>query len=263
MITLTDVFCSHHARSLAEVLLHKLGADDADEGGGRVVRNRLGEHRLPGAGRAVEEHAARRVDPDLLVEVALRERQLHRLADLLLLDVHAADVRVRDVRPLGVRDDRDGRVGLGREHVDERVRVAVERDRGGGAEELAVERREDAHVVVGARRRADDAGRVVDHLEELADHERDRLRVGGVVGWWGGGLVGWWVSGLDQFARVAREANDARGWEERRRRSGGGGRRSAHLDALDLLLGAQQLVLQALLLLLDVLLLRGRERKSA
>lgn len=38
----------HHPRALAEVLLHKLGAVDADEGSRRVVRDRLDEHRLAG-----------------------------------------------------------------------------------------------------------------------------------------------------------------------------------------------------------------------
>ena len=37
---------AHHAGALAQVLLHKLGADDPDEGGGGVVRDSLGQHRL-------------------------------------------------------------------------------------------------------------------------------------------------------------------------------------------------------------------------
>ncbi len=39
--------------------------------------------------RPVHEHAPRRVDADLLVQLELGERQLHGLAHLLLLDVHA------------------------------------------------------------------------------------------------------------------------------------------------------------------------------
>jgi len=77
---------------LAEVLLHELGAVDADEGGGGVVRHRLGEHGLARAGWAVEENATRWVDPNLPVKLVVRQRQLHRLPDLLLLDVRAANV---------------------------------------------------------------------------------------------------------------------------------------------------------------------------
>lgn len=42
--------------------------------------------------RTVEEHAARRVNADLAVQLVVRKRQLHRLPDLLLLDVQAPDV---------------------------------------------------------------------------------------------------------------------------------------------------------------------------
>jgi hypothetical protein len=103
------------------------------------------------------------------------ERQLNSLADLLLLGVHATDVRVRHIRLLVRADDGDRRVRFGREDVDEGVGVPVERDGGRGLEELAVERAEDADDVVRARRRADDARVLVDRLEELADDERDGL----------------------------------------------------------------------------------------
>ena len=42
--------------------------------------------------RTVEQHAARGVDADLAVQLVVRERQLYRLPDLLLLDVQPADV---------------------------------------------------------------------------------------------------------------------------------------------------------------------------
>jgi hypothetical protein len=109
---------------------------------------------------------------------------------------------VRDVRPLVVRQQRDARVGLRRQHVHQRVGVPVQRHRRRRLQQLPVERAEDADVVVGAGGGAHDARVRVYHLQELADDQRHRL------------------------------------------------------DALDLLLGAQQLTLQVLLLLLDVLLLR-------
>lgn len=77
---------------LAKVLLHKLRADDADEGGGGVMRDGLGQHGLAGAGGTPEQDPPRWVDADLLVQLVLRQRQLHRLPDLLLLNVIAANV---------------------------------------------------------------------------------------------------------------------------------------------------------------------------
>lgn len=200
---------AHHARALAQILLHELGADDADEGGRGGVGDGLGEHGLARPGRAVEQHAARRVDADLLVEVEVRERELDGLAHLLLLDVHAADVLVADVGALRHLHHLDARVGLWREHVHDGVRVAVQRDGRVGLEALAIESAEDAHVVVGAGRGADDAVVGVHHLEELADHERHRL------------------------------------------------------DALDLLLGTDELPLQVLHLVLDVALLDVQELQVA
>ncbi len=58
------------------------------------------------------------------------EGQLYSLADLLLLDVEATNVGVRDVRPLGIREQGDGGVRLWGQGIDDRVGVAVEGDRG-------------------------------------------------------------------------------------------------------------------------------------
>mmetsp|Transcript_7587 Transcript_7587/g.22193 ORF Transcript_7587/g.22193 Transcript_7587/m.22193 type:complete len:302 (-) Transcript_7587:494-1399(-) len=116
---------AHHARALAQVLLHKLGSNDADEARRRVVCDRLCEHRLARARGAIEQHAARGVDADLLVELKVRQWQLHRLPHLLLLDVRAADVIVRHVRHLVSRHHGDGRVRLRREHVDDCVGVPM------------------------------------------------------------------------------------------------------------------------------------------
>jgi hypothetical protein len=65
-----------------------------------VMSHGLGQHGLAAAGGAVHEHAARGVDADLFVELVVRQRQLHRLPDLLLLHVHATDVCVLHVRLL-------------------------------------------------------------------------------------------------------------------------------------------------------------------
>ena len=146
---------------------------------GRARRGQEGGRRLrrtgKGDGGGAQEHAARRVDADLCVQVVVRQRQLHGLADLLLLDVAAADVGVRNVGLLVSAHQRDRRVCLGWEDVDDGIRVPVEGHRRARLQQLAVDRREDAHVVVGARGARDDAVVVVDDLEELADDERHRL----------------------------------------------------------------------------------------
>mmetsp|Transcript_20115 Transcript_20115/g.41040 ORF Transcript_20115/g.41040 Transcript_20115/m.41040 type:complete len:302 (-) Transcript_20115:480-1385(-) len=98
---------THHPRPLTQVLLHKLRANDADERGGGVVGHRLGEHSLPGAGRAPQQHAARRVDADRPVQVEVCKRQLDGFAHLLLLHVAATNVRVAHVGLLGRAHQRD------------------------------------------------------------------------------------------------------------------------------------------------------------
>lgn len=46
---------------------------------------------------AIHEDAAGGIDADLLVELEMREWELHGLPHLLLLDVHASDVRVHHI----------------------------------------------------------------------------------------------------------------------------------------------------------------------
>jgi len=53
---------AHHARALAHVLLHQLGADDADEAGVGAVGDGARAQRLARAGRPVEQHALGRLD---------------------------------------------------------------------------------------------------------------------------------------------------------------------------------------------------------
>lgn len=114
-----------------------------------MVGHRFGEHGFAGPRRAVQQHAARRINPQLAVQVATRQRQLHRFPHLLLLDVVAADVGVRDVGPFVGGHEGDGRVGFRGQHVDERVGVAVQGDGGGRAQQLAVDGGQDADLVVG------------------------------------------------------------------------------------------------------------------
>jgi hypothetical protein len=67
---------AHHARALADVLLHELGAGDADEGAVRVVSDRAGEQRLAGAGRAVQQHALWLCNAERVKELWVLDREL-------------------------------------------------------------------------------------------------------------------------------------------------------------------------------------------
>lgn len=89
------MFCTPNTSEnthLAKVLLHKLAANHTNEGCSGVVRHSLGEHGLAGARSTIQQHAAGGVDTDLSVQVAVRQWQLYSLANLLLLDVKAANV---------------------------------------------------------------------------------------------------------------------------------------------------------------------------
>ena len=86
----------HEAGALPDVLLDELGADESDEPGVRAVRDRLREEGLPGARGAHEEHALRRLDPHLPIQVGFQERVFHGLLDLADLVPEAADVPVRE-----------------------------------------------------------------------------------------------------------------------------------------------------------------------
>mmetsp|Transcript_10690 Transcript_10690/g.27212 ORF Transcript_10690/g.27212 Transcript_10690/m.27212 type:complete len:286 (-) Transcript_10690:281-1138(-) len=80
--------------AVAEVLLDQFAPDDAEEGRRRLVRDGLGQQRLPGPGLAVEDDALGRLDADFLVEFGMGQRQLDGFLDLLDLLLEAADVGV-------------------------------------------------------------------------------------------------------------------------------------------------------------------------
>ena len=67
---------------------------------GQRVGHGLGDQRLAAAGRAVQQHALRRLQAVLLEQLGVQERQLHGVADLLDLLGQPADVLVGDVGDL-------------------------------------------------------------------------------------------------------------------------------------------------------------------
>lgn len=164
---------AHHPRP---VVPRELGGVHAEERRRGLPRDGLGEHGLPGAQRAVQEHAARRVDAGGGEELRVRQRQLHGLAHLPLLRLAPADVVVGDARLVGVRDEEPrGRAGgdVGGGHADERERPAVQRDVRRGLEEAAVERAgdADAHLPLASVAQRHDGVVLVDDLVELGDDE--------------------------------------------------------------------------------------------
>ena len=137
--------------------------------------DRLGQHGFAATGRAEHEHTARRVDADLLVELEVGERQLHGLANFLLLDVHASDVGVLDVRLLIGAQHGDGGIGFRWQHVDQRVGVLVQRHRRRRLEQLSIQSGQNADVVIGAGSGTHDTRVLVHGFQKLADDQRDAL----------------------------------------------------------------------------------------
>lgn len=140
---------AHHARALTEVFLHKLGANDADEVCRCRVGHSLDQHGLASSRGSVEQHTARGVDTDLLVEVEVRQGELDSLPNLLLLHVQATNIGICNVGLLVGAEHGNRGIGLRREDVDQGIGVAVQGDRRGRLELLTVEGREDTDDVVG------------------------------------------------------------------------------------------------------------------
>jgi hypothetical protein len=78
-----DEELADHAAAFADVLLHQLGARDADEGAVRVVRHGARKQRLARAWRAVQQHALGLRDAQRVEQLRVLDRQLHHLLDLL------------------------------------------------------------------------------------------------------------------------------------------------------------------------------------
>ena len=168
---------AHEAGPLADVLLDEFGADHAQEVGLGLVRDGLREQGLARAGRAVEEHALRRLDPDPLEEFRLLQGQLDRLLDLQHLPVEPADVvvalgrRVHDLHPV------DLGVEVGGQDLDDRERLLVQGAPGPGLDLLDLDVLGEPDQEPRARRRPDDHPCRVDHVRDGPDHERRALHL--------------------------------------------------------------------------------------
>jgi hypothetical protein len=79
--------------------------------------------------KVVDDSLAPRGRTDLFVEIKVSQGKLNSLADFLLLHVQPADICVCHVRLLVSPKHGNGRVGFWRENVNERVRVAMKRNR--------------------------------------------------------------------------------------------------------------------------------------
>mmetsp|Transcript_52654 Transcript_52654/g.124619 ORF Transcript_52654/g.124619 Transcript_52654/m.124619 type:complete len:354 (-) Transcript_52654:286-1347(-) len=155
---------AHKLRPVPQVLLDQLRPDDAQESRRCLVRHRLGEQRLAGAGRPVQDNPLGRLDANILVELRVCHGQLHRLLDLLDLSLEAADVRVGLERRLVDLHHRHQGVHVVREHPHDRKHLVVGEDGAARLEEVAVDERHDVHVVLRPDRRGHDRVVVVDHL---------------------------------------------------------------------------------------------------
>jgi len=85
------------ALGLADILVEQLRTLDVQEVAARRVGDSLGDHGLAAAGRAVQQHALWRAQPELAEQFPVAEGQLDGVPDLLDLRTQAADVGVSDV----------------------------------------------------------------------------------------------------------------------------------------------------------------------
>mmetsp|Transcript_5780 Transcript_5780/g.18390 ORF Transcript_5780/g.18390 Transcript_5780/m.18390 type:complete len:251 (+) Transcript_5780:1044-1796(+) len=90
----------HHARALADVLLHQLRTDHTDEAGVRAVRYRTRRQRLARPRRAVQQHALGRIDPQVDEPLRVKQREFQHLAQLLKRLACTAHVVIRHIRLL-------------------------------------------------------------------------------------------------------------------------------------------------------------------
>lgn len=99
---------AHHPRALADVLLHELGADHADEAGVGAVGDGARGERLARARRAVEQHALWRVDAELRARGAAsggRARETAHTAGERVLSSGRGAVQLRGCPEQGTRAD--------------------------------------------------------------------------------------------------------------------------------------------------------------
>ena len=108
---------------------HDLGAGDVEEAGVALVGDGAGEAGLAGAGRAVEQDALGRVDPEPLEDLGIAQGQLDHLAKLVDGRADAAEIVIGDVGAalvgglgifgakldLGIGVDMDDALGRGRD----------------------------------------------------------------------------------------------------------------------------------------------------
>lgn len=105
----------------------------------------------------------------------MSQRQLNRLSNLLLLQIHTAHIRIRHIRLLLLPQHRNRRIRLGRQNIHKRIRMTMQRHRGRRFQKLTVQRGQNPNNIVRPRRRPDNPRVLVDRLEELANHERHGL----------------------------------------------------------------------------------------
>ena len=127
------------ARPDAHVLLDELRARDVEERDPCLGRDGAGEHRLAGAGRAVEEDAARDRRPEAHEPLGLAQ-EVDDLGQLVLRLVAACDVLEPDVRCAGAtRHARTRRAGARRVDDGERGPPAATREAGDAGDAAAQE----------------------------------------------------------------------------------------------------------------------------
>lgn len=169
------VFTSHdeqltdHARTLTNVLLHKLGTRHANEAAVGVVGDSTGEEGLTRTGGSVQEDTLGLSDTERLEEFGVLDGKLDNLLDFLDLLVETTDHLVRRVGNLLHHHERDERVDLVWQDRVEEVRVGAESDAEVGSEGGDGDIRREVDNVLALGLHLDKDLLLAHHLDHLAD----------------------------------------------------------------------------------------------
>jgi len=117
---------SNHTRAFTEIFLYKLRTNHSDNRSICLVCNSFCKHCFTGTWRSVKKHTSRRVNTDLRIQLWVSKRELDSFLDLLLLNVHTANISVSDIWSFGHLHHLDRGISVCWENIDYWLRWSME-----------------------------------------------------------------------------------------------------------------------------------------
>mmetsp|Transcript_23005 Transcript_23005/g.47774 ORF Transcript_23005/g.47774 Transcript_23005/m.47774 type:complete len:345 (+) Transcript_23005:164-1198(+) len=157
---------AHELGTITEVLLDQLTANNTEECCGGLIRHSLGQQCLTSAWHTVQDDSLWRLDAHILVQLGMRQRQLHSLLDLLNLLLKTTNVGVILQRCLVHLHDTYQGVHLISQDTDDAEVLVVHQHGGARLQLILVHEGHDIHVVLGSHCGGDNAMVLIDELLE-------------------------------------------------------------------------------------------------